>query len=196
MDPMGVRLFALGFSAGLTTLTMSAYRRASPRWLRWLLLGSGLLVMGRYAALAAQPPLHDGLFRIADAGSLIGLTLPGIFAIDQVLRHPALSPKILLRWYAPFAILVSGWLLLRAKGSVGDQVLAIQGLSSLSIAGACLLVMRRFPVPAARRALLGLVLGYLGCAMVHLLPVPLFLLAELPILLALWYAYEVAGAGL
>ena len=194
----GFRLFVLGFSAGLTMLTMSAYRRVSPPWLRRLLFGSGLLVLGRYCAMAAQSPpphYHDGLERIADAGSLIGLTLPGVFAIDQLLRHPALSPKTLLRWYAPFAILVSAWLVLRTKGYAGDLVLVIQGLSAAGIAGACLLVMRRFPVPAARRALLGLVLGYLGWGMVHLLPLPLFLFAELPILLALWHAYETSAAA-
>lgn len=196
----GFRLFLLGFAAGLTTLTMSAYRRVSPRWLRWLLLGSGLLMLGRYLALAMlevlpHPP-RGVLLHAAHVGSVIGLTLPSVFAIDQLLRHPALSPKTLLRWYAPFAILVSVSL---SAGFVWGFV--VWSLFAVGFVAACLFAILKFPVPAARSALLGLVMGYLGWGLMRALPLlgvgslsPYFL-AELPILLALWHAYETSTAS-
>jgi len=190
----GFRLFLLGVSAGLATLMISAYRRVSPRWLRWLLFGSGLLVVGRYLALAAQPPPHDGLGRIADAGSLIGLTLPGVFAMDQLLRHPAITPKTLLQWYGPFAAVATTSLFFGSRHLSSLLVVVF----AVGVVGGGVFVIRTFPSPAVRPALLALMLGYgaLGAGALGagaLLPLPH--LPEMLTSLALWYAYDTAAEG-
>ena len=101
-------LFLLGLASGITLLAISAYRRVSPAWVKWLLVASGLFVISRYVAMAlfasAETPEPVWGFRFCWFASYIGLTLPSVFAVDQLLRHPAMNPKKLLTWCAPFLV--------------------------------------------------------------------------------------------
>ena len=48
----GLYLFLLGLDMGISLLTITSYRHVSPRWLKWLLIASGLFVISRYVTMA------------------------------------------------------------------------------------------------------------------------------------------------
>ena len=100
--------FLLGVAAGLTVLTMTAYRRVSPSWLKWLLLATGVLTLSRYIVMAcvgaASSPDRFWSWGYGYYVRSIGFTLPSVMAIDQLLRHPKMSPQRLLRWIAPLLL--------------------------------------------------------------------------------------------
>ncbi len=48
----GLYLFLLGLAMGISLLTITSYRHVSPRWLKWLLIASGLFVISRYVTMA------------------------------------------------------------------------------------------------------------------------------------------------
>jgi len=213
----GAYLFFLGLAGGVALLTTTGYRRVSPAWLRWLLIASGLFVFSRYVALALfttpDAPREFWAWRRCWLATSVGLTLPSIFAIDQLLRHPAMSPKKLLRWCAPFLAVygliigfgkftavpdrVVGWTLHLSSG--WQLLLSLtQGVFVLGFMALGLLLIRKIPSWPIRSALIGLVVaqGYLGLdglllAMGRWYFRP-FLYSELLALLALWYAYEVS----
>lgn len=127
--------------------------------------------------------------------SLIGLTLPGVFAIDQLIRHPAMTPKKLLRWYAPFFVAYGVALL-----SETFLLVVVEAIFSFGFACVCLMLRRKIPSPPIQRALLGLALSY-GYVGLVVLAVPfarwsgrMFLYSEMVASLALWYAYETGAA--
>ena len=99
-------LFLLGLASGLAVLTITTYRRVSPSWLQWLLIISGLLVIGRYLTMACfteiDAPQRFWPMRHLWWGTTIGLTLPSVFAVDQLVRHPAMTPQKLFLRYSPF----------------------------------------------------------------------------------------------
>ena len=176
-------LFLLGFAAGVALLTTTSYRRVSPRWLRWLLMISGLLVMSRYAIST-----HWIL-------GAVGLTLPAFFAIDQLLKHPAMTPIKLLRWYAPFAALYGLVMLWGNPAAIPTLSALVTGLFSASLLIAGLLVLRRVPAGTVRTALLFLIVAYLCLAIdaVRMGSHPGFVYSELLVLLALWHAFEISA---
>ncbi len=197
----GISLFLLGLMSGVALLALSAYRRASPFWLKWLLIATGAALIFRYvlmaiAALSPEAPLQPWTARGLWMIRFVGLTLPAVCAIDQIIRHPAMSPQKLLRWYGA-ALLVVGaalcsntWLLPLA------QLLFLAGL-----VGGCVALARKIPSWPIQRALAGLSLAYgllLADSLLLLLgwasrsPDPLY--PELAALLGLWYAYETAAA--
>jgi len=211
-------LFLLGLASGVALLAMSAYRRVTPSWLRWLLMGSGLLVIGRYVALAlfagAESPHQVWVFRHLWFGSSIGLALPSVFAVDQLVRHPAMTPKKLLAWVAPFLVAdgaimtvghfragpdpIIGWTL-HLSGPWRMVAAGTESVFAIGFIGTCILLMRKLPVRPIRVALAGLVLGSLSLALDGLL-VALgrwyfrpFLFSEMIMCLALWHAYETAA---
>ena len=215
----GPYLFLLGLASGFVILAITAYRRVSPRWLRWLLMAAGLFMLSRYATLALfthpEAPQRFWALRHCWFASSIGLTLPSVFAIDQLVKHPAMSPKTLLRWFTPFLIVYAlvmlfgsftprpdpwvGWTL--GLGPVWRVVLLVtQAVFVLGFIGICVMVMLKFPSRSVRLALLGLAAGhgYLG---VDGLILALdgayfrpFLYSEMVTLLAIWHAYETATA--
>lgn len=208
-------LFLLGLASGAGLLAITSYRRVSPRWLKWLLILSGLFVISRYLTMALftseeAPQRFWALHRCWFATS-VGLTLPGVFAIDQLLRHPALSPKKLLYWFSPFLVLyglvigfgqflpvpdrVIGW---TPRLAPGWQLLVslTQATFVLGFIGVGLLLIRKIPSRPIQGALLGLVASYaylgidgvlLAMGRWYFRP---FLYSEIFALLALWYAYE------
>ncbi len=210
-------LFDLGLAVGITCLTMSAYRDISPRWLRWLLLASGLFVVSRYLtmalfAISPQPQGFWGLRRCWLATS-VGLTFPSVVALDQLVRHPAMSPKKLLRWFSPFLIAYTlvfafgrfellpnplGGVIPRLAGA-GLWLLALtQGGFVIGFLGFGALLIQKLPSRPIRLALLGLMRawGYLAldglivaCGGWYFRP---FLFSELLALLAIWFAFETA----
>jgi len=195
MAPLHV--FLLGLATGLAVLTLTAYRHVSPLWLTWLLMTTGLLVISRYAMMAAHMSavITMPLSCVWLIG-FVGFTLPATFAVDHVIRHPAMTPRTLLRWYVPLPV-VAGVAFISGFGYL---LVLLQAAACLGLAGLCLMLLLKIPSLPIRRALLGLVLayGYLGLDSLlivsqplDLQPLPLDLLCpEMVALAALWYAYE------
>lgn len=187
-----MRLFLLGLASGCTLLVMTAYGRISPRWLKQLLLLTGLLMIGRNFGLAlydTSASLPTWLLRTSPILA-IGLTLPAVMVIDQLLRHPGMSPQQLLTWYAPFAV---GFATAPFISWHPILVRAILGVFILGYFVSCLAVMLKTPSLPIRIALLGLTVAY-ACLGIAILPgnndvlpcaVPL-------VLVALWFAYDTA----
>ena len=212
-------LFLLGLASGVGVLSITAYRRVSPPWLKWLLTASGVFVISRYVTLAlftnGEAPRRFWILRHCWFATSIGLTLPSVFAIDQLLRHPALSPKKLLWWFAPFLAVYSSVMLFGAVTPVPDRVVGwmlrlgagwrvlvsvVQGTFVIGFVAICVLLIRKISSRPIRRALLGLAVGqlYLGIDGVLLAlgrwyfrP---FLYSEMLALLAIWYAYETSAS--
>lgn len=217
MPPLaGAYVFVLGLASGIALLAFTSYRHASPAWLRWVLFGCSLLMVCRYVAMAhfALSPSPEAIWhwRYAWRASAIGLALPGIFVIDQLLRDPRMSPKVLLIRFSPL-LAVSVALLLAPADAVPDRLLgwmphlhtpwrlAASTIQALFVAGYvvwCALIMHKVPSAPIRRALAGLVVGYLWLAADGLILafggwyVRPFLYSEMFTLLALWHAYDTA----
>jgi len=210
-----VYLFLLGLASGVTLLSLTAYRHLSPRWLKWLLVAVGCYTLSRYITMAlfatSPDPQRIGFLRPCYFATSIGLTLPSVFAVDQLLRHPAMSPKKLLGWYSPFlvaslvAILwssptfvpdrVMGWTL-RLSAGWRWWVSLLHAAFIILFIGMGLTIFRKVPFAQIRVALLGLMVsqGALGldgllvmCGVWYFRP---FLYTEMLALIALWYAYE------
>lgn len=220
MNPMaGLYMFLLGLAGGVTLLTLSSFRRVSPPWLRWLLIATGLLVIGRYVAMACfatatSPEAVWGLRRLWFATSL-ALPLQSAVAVDQLLRHPAMTPKKLLVWLSPWLLVYSAVILAGPTIPVADRVIGFSlrlapgwqrllavahGLFVAGFVAACLLFVRKVPARPIRVALLGLVAAQLCLALDGLLVASgawyfrPYLYSELLMLAALWHAYETASA--
>ena len=209
--------FFLGLSIGISLLTMTSYRRVSPTWLRWLLIVSGILLIAHQLTLALviNSSSSDHLWALRVLWYLMPMALlfPGIMAIDQLLRHPAMSPKRLLQWLLPFfgadiALMALarltvvpdptvGWMPVLAKGWAISSLTLHEAMLAAAVV-ACLYLIGK-PLPhAMRQALWGLTIGLiaLGLAIIlltvtrHWLILPL---SELPMLFALWCAYETSA---
>lgn len=158
-----------------------------------------MLLIGRDCSSVFASP-HPGSVSVvwgfvAWMARSIGLTLPAVFAIDQLIRHPAMTPHKLLRWYAPFPIIQGAALMGPAIAPIAVEVIFLIGF-----VGVCLMLWRKIPSWPIQRALLGLVFayGYLGVSVFLVgcgTGYTLLLYAEMVALLALWYAYE-TGARL
>ncbi len=223
----GTYLFLLGLASGIGLLALTAYRRVSPHWLRWLLMASGVFVMSRYLTMALftmeDAPVRWPLLRHCWYASTVGLTLPSVMAIDQLVRHPAMTPRKLLTWFSPFLLIYAGviWFGPRAPlvtkfwipGMGGGfhwlpglggfwrlLLIATQTVFVIGFVAIAVSLVRRLPVPRLRRALLGLVLAQLALGLDGLSVLfawsyfrP-FLYSEILASLALWYAYETSAA--
>jgi hypothetical protein len=188
-------VFALGVAVGLTVMMMAAARRVSP--FKASVICCGVFVAARYVALAAirQAGLSVewGELRLLWHSGMTVLSWLTIVAADQLVRHPAMTPKRLV-----------GWVLLPFLAACGvtapwwTAALTVQELFTISFIGVCVLLIRKLPFPPIRRALAGLVVGQ-GCLGTSgwmsafggwgFLP---YFIAELVMLLALWSAYETA----
>ena len=208
-------LFLLGLTSGLTLLTLTAYRRISPRWLRVLLISTGLFVISRYATLAlltsAEAAQHVWGLRYCWLATSVGLTLPSVFAIDQLLRHPAMSPQKLLLWFSPFLVAYAATILCATITPAPDRIVGVtlhlspgwqlflavvQTIFVIGFLGLCTWLIRKVRSRPIRVAVLGLAVGH-GWLAVDGLIVALggwyfrpFLFSEMFTLLAIWYAYE------
>lgn len=210
-------VFWLGLGAGLALLVMTSYRNISPWWLMWALLGSGALMIGRYVTMAvfaagASPTAVAWLQRFW-FGSAIGLTFPGFVALDQLVRHPAMTPKKLLRAYAPFLAVYALVILLGTTQVTMNPVIGVRprlagwagillGLAQAVFVGLVVWLgaqlSRKLPSPHIRRALWILMAAYLYLALDGALLAmgawyrwP-FLYSEILTLAALWWAFETA----
>jgi len=220
MTPLaGAYLFLLGLASGMALVTMSAFRRVSPAWLKGLLLATGIFVIGRYVTLAlfatAETPDHVWAWRRCWFATSLALPLQSVFAVDQLLRHPAMSPRKLLGWFAPFLIAYSAVTLFGSVTPVPDQVLGwslrlgagwqmglavVHSVFVVGFVGLCLLLMRKVPSRPIRVALLGLILGTSALALDGVLlslgrwyfrP---YLYSEMLALFAIWHAFETGAA--
>ena len=181
----GASVFLPGLAAGLSLLALTSYRRVSPAWLKWLLIASALFVFGRYVAEGAfttTTSLED--LRLLLIGSwfatVLGLILPSVFAIDQLLRHPAMTPKKLLVRFLPFLAALS------AATPFPWLCRILHGIFAFAFVVICALLMRKIPSRPIRFALLGLAAGQGALALDGLY-------AEMAMCLALWFAYETAA---
>jgi hypothetical protein len=213
----GGYLFLLGLACGIACLALTSYFRLTPRWVRWMLIASGVFVVVRYAALAhmaigAAWPAQ--LLTRLWFGSAVGLTLPSAFAVDALIRHPAMTPKKLLIRFSPLLVLYAalaafaqahvimgrplGWAF--APTPVWQALaVALQGFFLAGFVGVCVLLIQRLPVPAIRAALLNLVVshGYLGGLSLVMAAKGWWLSADLLLpemltLLAIWHAFQTA----
>lgn len=208
-------LFFLGLASGVALLAMSAYRRVSPRWLKWALMASGLLVISRYVTLALftadDAPQRFWALRHCWFGSAIGLAFPSVFAVDQLVRHPAMTPKKLLTWVVPFLVAFGAIMIFGDFTAARDPVAGwalhlnrpwrvvaagVEAVFVIGFIGMCGLVMHKIPVRSIRLALLGLIAGYAYLGLDGLILAlggwyfrP-FLYSEMATLFALWHAYE------
>ena len=214
----GGYLFLLGLAFGVALLTFTAYARVSPRWLRWLLMAADLLVAGRYVAMAcfalAQTPERVWVLRRLWFGSVIGLTLPSVFAVDALIRHPAMTPRKLLLRFSPFLAAYATLILFGHTAPIADRVAgwavsltpgwrallsSVQILFVLGFLGLCVLLVWKVPVPAIRTALLMLAAAHTYLALDGLLVatgrwyIRPFLYSEMLTLLALWHAFQTAA---
>ena len=206
LDPLAaLHILLLGLALGLTLLVAIAYLRLGPAWLRWLLLLSAGWLAGRYLAMflfAVSPNPQDvWAWRYAWFGSAVGLTLPAAVAVDQLVRHPAMTPKKLLQWYAPFflgyvAVIALGRFALMPDPVVGAAprligwarwvIGAVQSAYVLGLSFICLQLMRKLPSKPIRLALAGLLLAFAYLAIDGRIG------SELLALLAIWFALETA----
>lgn len=207
-------------AAGIALLAVTAYRRISPRWLKWLLTATGLLMAGRYLALALLSslggPRHFSLLvRFFWLANMVGVTLPGVMALDQLLRHPAMSPKKLLLRFSPFLVIYAIFFLFAPVKAVFDPaagwiiqlahpwlwaLCATQAAFLAGFIGISLMLMRKIPSTPIRLGLFGLVVGYSYLGLDGILAVfggsPLhpFLFSEMILLLSFWHAYEISSS--
>ena len=219
MRPLvGSYLFLLGLTSGLALLAITSYRRVTPRWLRWLLMASGVFLISRYVAMACftQPeaPRHCWALRHYWLASSVGLTLPGVVALDQLIKHPAMSPNRLLAAYAPFLLAYAAVMLFGSYApqpdpqggwvpalSLGWRLMlsVVQGIFVAGFIGLCLVLARKLPSRSIRVALLALAGAYAYLGMDGLLLASRhwyfrpFLFSEMATLLALWHAYEISA---
>ena len=211
-------LFLLGLACGTVILAVSSYRFVSPAWLKWLLIISALLMIGRYITLALflnpNAPNRFWMLRHLYFAHSIGLTFPSVVAVDQILRHPAMTPAKLMRWYSPFMVV---YLTVMLFGRMGLQPDTLYGWAPhlegawrllISITDAifligflviCFVLVRKIQLKPMRRALLCLSIGQLYLAIglsllvsnrAHFGP---FLFSEIAMLLVLWYAYDTSA---
>ena len=218
MTPPGTHLFLLGFAAGVSLLPLTVYARLSPRWLRWLLLAVGLFVTSRYVVMAlfTRAALSPTLWELRRCwwATSVGLTLPSVFAVDRLLCHPAMTPKRLLQWYAPFLAVLGLFLVLAPARPLLDPAFGwlpqmpwvgrtlfftTEVLFVIGFLAGCAFFILKVPSPPIRSALLVLALSQVlfGIAEgLRLVAERRFVWSslgiELLVLVALWHAYETA----
>lgn len=204
--PTGTHLFLLGLASGIALLTLTSYRRASPTWLKWLLVASGLVIIKRYVTTAlfidtvVGPDQWLSWSRSWCVVSL-GLTMPSLFAIDQLLRHPAMTPKRLLGWCIPFLAYSAfitfaettpaivprppmGWWIFGA---------AVHGVFLIGFVGIVTRLIPQVPSGPIRIILLELAAGHLLLGLAGLFHAWPLLYAEMLMLLVIWHAYDTSA---
>ena len=164
--------FVLGIACGLALLVITAFRPLSPAWLKLLLIACGLTLMARYLLIAF--PREEIPARVLDGLRLTGLWLPYAFGLDQLIRHPAMTPKKLLRWCLP--VLLLPFLL---------PVAWVECAAGLALAGLTVLLLLK--LPALRRGLAAFLAGALCFSLAGW-----SFAAELAALLLLWSVFDTA----
>ena len=209
-------MLVLGVALGLLALPLSVYVGVSQRWVRWSLVACGALMAMRYFVMASSLASGDvrswwGL-RSLWVIHLVALTWPAVVAADHLIRHPAVTPQVLARWYAPVAVSATGLILLGHAGVVvaghadvppvfaGGWVRAAGALLGgfslvlLAVGGA---IWRRLSPGPVRTALFALMAVYMLVGLEGVIqvvrpsPIP-WLWPELLASLALWGAFQTA----
>ena len=214
----GIYLFLLGLASGIAFLTITSYRRVSPPWLKWVLIACGLFVMSRYVTMTlfaiAPTPQYVWPLRHCWFATSVGLTLPSIFALDQLLRHPAMSPAKLLRAFSPFLLIDAAVILFGTMRPTPDRIVGwtlhlspawqwvitgVQGAFVILFIGICVMLIRKVSSVPIRSALLGLLIAYIYLGVDGLILASghwyfrPFLFSEMFALLAIWYTYDTSA---
>ena len=213
----GWYVFFAGVAVGGVLLASTAYAHVSPAWLKWLLLASAALAVSRYVSMTvfavSFDPSPPWLWSRCYYATTIALTFPGFVAMDQLVRHPAITPKKVVMCYAPFFIMNAAVLLCGTTQIVPHPLVggrprftgawpALLGFSQaaflLCLFGAGVMLMRKLPASRIKFAL-GILLGayaVLGICGVfaHRSATPLqpYLWAELLTFAAIWFALDTA----
>lgn len=216
----GWYLFCAGLAAGVAILALTGYAALSPRWMKWAVIAAGLFTLSRYVAMAACALVPNAasswVVQRCWLGASVGLTLPTVVALDQLVRHPAMSPKKLLQRVAPF---LAGYAIVLAFGAFDAQPDPLLGARPhlvgwaailLAIIHACFvlgflalsfLIIRKLPVRRIQAAIAGLMLAQLSLgadgALEHLRLWSFrpLLFPELLALLAIWWALRTAESS-
>lgn len=217
-NPVAPYVYLLGLASGITLLAVTSYRHVSPRWLRWLLFATGLFVITRYISMALfthpEAPERFWAFRHCWYATSVGLALPSVVAMDQLIKHPAMTPRKLLQWFSPFLLAYAAIILFGRFQPVPDPLggwfpqlvgawrwsaITVQTVFVVGFIALAVLFIRKIPSRHIRVALAGLVLAhlYLGfdgvlLALGHWYVRP-FLYSEMLTLLALWHAFETSA---
>src|SRR3989338_202067 len=105
----GWYLFFLGLATGIVLLDVTVYRKLPSRWLRWTLIALAAFVASRYLTMAlfalSDDPQRWWVLRRCWFAPAVGLTLPSVLVLDQLLRHPAWSAAKALRYFSPFLVI-------------------------------------------------------------------------------------------
>ncbi len=162
---------------------------------------------------AADAPDRFWAWHYCWFASSIGLTIPSMFAVDQLLRHPAMTPTKLIRWCAPFLLVYAAVILFGQVSPAHDalgwvphlrgawrMVLGTtQGVFVIGFISICGFFMTKVPSQPIRIGLLGLALaqGYLALDGILLAlgrsyfrP---YLYSEIFALLAIWLAFDIGA---
>lgn len=176
----GWYLFLLGFAAGIVCLDMAVYRKVSPPWLRWTLLGLAAFVALRYVTMAlfaqAEDPRRWWALRHCWLATSVGLTAPSVLVLDQLLRHPSWSARRVLRYFTPFlavyALVIAAGPMEPARDPVtgwhpaltgGWRILlaVVQSVFVAGFAALCALILLQVRSRRVRIAVGGLLLAHL-----------------------------------
>ena len=175
-----VSSYLLGLASGVALLPVLAFCQISTGWVRGLLIvGQALAAFSHAltASLGADPAVEAWAARIGWAAAA-GTVAVSAFAVDQLLRHPAMTPRRLLLWIAPFlAGPLAAAVLGPGAGWATGAAQATGAVFSLLFAVVTLWLAMRLPVPKIR-----LMLGFLAAAHLGLLAAGLPVFAMIPTL--------------
>ena len=158
-------VFLPGIACGMSLVLLTSFRTISTREIRWVLIACGLLLVSRYISLASTSPryiLGAEWFRLLEIERTLGLWVPYAISLDQVLRHPAMTPKRVLRG----CVVVSLIYLLASYLPVPLISIALETLLALGLVGFGLFLARK--IPALREGLVPLVFGTVCLSLVRL----------------------------
>ena len=211
-------MFLLGLAAGMVILDMTVYWKLSPRWLRRLLLALAAFTGSRYLTMAlfahTTNPQRWWFLRHCWMASSIGLTVPSVLVLDQLLRHPSWSAKKVLQYFSPFiavylAVIIFGRFSPSTDPSLGSLqpaltgawpgvIAVVQSVFVLGFVTLCALILTQVRSRRVRTAVIGLLVAhlYLGVdgvmlATGHAYFRP-FLFSEIVALAAIGHAFDVA----
>jgi hypothetical protein len=191
-----VSTFTAGLSTGLALMLLLSFRPLSPRWLRWNLYLDGLFLAAFSATRGAVEATAYAQY--SSFVLTLSLALPSLFAIDQLVRHPAMRlQRLSMAASIAFLVIVLCYVLEGfTQARLWGRLSLVWGACvALAIAFMAVRFLKSVPHPTVKAALGGLVLGLAAITAHHLLnlagtaPEALMLLEPLAIFL-IWFGFD------